>query len=72
MCHLQPDRIHYQPMCQAIEAFMHRQHLVALKQPNPDSCTYCSIHSCTWSADVQYGNVDIALKLYVYMYIYKN
>lgn len=48
-------------MCQAIKALMHCQHLMTLKEPGPDSCSYCSIHSCARSTHVQNGNVDITL-----------
>lgn len=48
-------------MSQTIEAVMHCQHLMSLEEPDPDRCSDGSVHSCTWSAYVQYGDVDVTL-----------
>lgn len=51
----------YHSMSQAVKAFVHCQHLVALEEPDPDSWTNRSIHSSTRSSHIQYGNVDVTL-----------
>ena len=51
----------YQSLSQAVKAILHSQHPVALQDPNPDSCTYCSIHSGTRSSHIHYGYVDVTL-----------
>lgn len=46
---------------QAVETVMNSEHVVALDDAHPDSGTDSGIHAGARGADVQDGNVDVAL-----------
>lgn len=51
----------YLSVSQAVKAVVNSQHVVALDDAHPDSCTDGCIHPGTGRADIQDGHIDVAL-----------